>query len=519
MQHVLLWYSYKLQNERSEIRSQSKSTSKSRSNSEDTIIVREAAALATIFRDVCAILWMLHVRENLNIAARKYQDARAQGNPLRDVIEECLPWCSYMKPFAKYLNCEIELETLVLCLCSGKEADRKLVSLLAYYFCDPNSVSPKLQPRLAIVMQRLRQTTESMRSPKSDDGHTSNQPLSVLYQKQCRLMLKKQQSDKSIQNLFVRRTGEASEDFYELDLQLQSLKSSFFFESDTTYQYFIEKVFDVLHAKSDTLNRSVLQDGAYKWPEKILVSGNRREIAMAELDHALSYLQLFKYNPSQLPNESMLKEAPKHFSTPKQDHHNSQYPKNDIVQDNFGVDFELHSDVKMSETLALNHYLGDLPFINGQARSGEELAQGIFGRLRSCMNFDIADVFPAMRKRFCRLQPYITWLHYWMGKDISSKHIHLKPSIRVSVTRQQLLQSLFIAEVRFGGFSEAVLNDLISAHSSVTSVSKAELQPSAGPVLAQVRFPLVSLFDFFAADQTSPPLGRRVPAINKIGIF
>ena len=96
MQHVLLWYSNKLLNERSEIRSQSKSTNKSRSNSEDTIIVREAAALATIFRDVCAILWMLHVRENLNIAARKYQDARAQGNPLRDVIEECLLWCSYM---------------------------------------------------------------------------------------------------------------------------------------------------------------------------------------------------------------------------------------------------------------------------------------------------------------------------------------------------------------------------------------------------------------------------------------
>ena len=484
MQHLLVWYANKLQNDKSEIRSSSKSTSKSQSKSDDYVIVRESAALATIFRDVCAILWMLHAREKLNIAVRKYQVARAESEPLSDVIEESLLWCSHFKPFAKFLNCELELESLVLCLCSGKTADRRLASLLAYYFCDGENVNPKLQPRLNVVMQRLRQTLVPMKSPRSDDSSTIDQPLSVLYQKQCRVMLKKQQTERTLQHLFIKQTDESKEDDDNLDFQLSSLKVQFFFETETVYQYFIVKIFDVLAAKSDNLNRSFLQDSPTKWPEKILVGANRHAIAEDEIALALGYMQQQKYNPDRFNDGSILEEAPRHFSTPKQIRQNPKIlEKKSARIDVAGSadDSDYWPDAKMVETLALNNYFTDSPLANFGNQDADERTQGVLDRLQRCKKFEISDVFPAMRKRFYRLLPYLTWLHYWMEKEVSYRNVQLKPSIRVVATKQQLMQSLFIAEVRFGGFSEHALNGLLSTRSSVTTVSKIEVQPSAGP--------------------------------------
>ena len=478
MQDLLFWYAEKLRSETSQPKS-----NQSQSSSDNHLILRHAEKLAGVFRDACAILWMLNVREKLTICVRNFQKLRARGDPLNDIIEECLLWSSQFKPFAKFLECEVELESLVLCVCSEKAVDRRLVSLLAYYFCDDDKVNPKLHSRLDVVLQRLRKTTMPLKnkSPRDSDIDRIRQPYSILYQKQCRVMLQKQKNDVTLQHLFVNNAND-----YQFCDTVSPFKPSFFFECDSAYQDFIGKLFDVIFAKSSAMDRAVQREGASMWPDIMLVGSNRRAIAETELDKALAYMHRQKYNSMQNSHDhSHFNLSPNRSSTPKRGQPCNTSKTSTELQHhakNLKLNQSFQTDDGMTETIALKHYFSDRPITGFQRDDADDVVESIVDRIDSCLNFDISDVPVAMRKRFCRLLPYITWLQYWMEKDKESRTVSLKPSIHVSVNRQQLLQSMYIAEVRFGGYSEAVLNDLLSTRtSSVASLSQTDPHPSAGP--------------------------------------
>ena len=452
MQHMLLWYTNKVQNQ---------TLKKPTTN----IVVKEAAGLAAVFRDTCALIWLLHVREKLSVAVRNFEDMRSKGEPLQDVIEECLLWTSRIKPFACYLSCEFELENLVVCLCSARVVDHGLVSILAYYFCDVDNISPKIQSRLEPLLQKLRQTFvyansqhQGLKTNSSEQGYL---PLSVLYQKQCIKMFQKQKRNSSLKHLFVTNNTSL------LKYDLSSLETMFIFESDVCYQSFITNLFSIITEKSDSLTRNLTRGGINNYPTKILVCKNRHEIALNELKKAMTLSHEQNYTPSSTAQdvEAIVMSLPGFVSTPMKQtsmmcHMNlmNHYKH----QNHICKQHKMDSSIKMSQVLDFAQLLpSDL-----QAY-GDDFVSGILSRVYGCMKFDVNDVLPAMKKRFCRLLPFITWLHYWMYKDVvCNDSSSMKPAMRVEVSGQQLLQSLFIAEIRFKKYLSPAFNQVMSTQSS-----------------------------------------------------
>ena len=472
MHHLVLWYGNKLKKRKSN--DQTTSNSSSGKNS-DEIIASESSLLASVFRETCAILWMLHAREKLTIAVRNFQQKRESEKSPADAIEESLLWCSHIKPFARYLDCEVELHQLVLCLCSEKMLDRYLVAILAYYFCESEKISPKVQARLSVMMQKLRQTSTQVKNKQG--GPDLAQPLSISYQKLCRLMLQKQHNDPSVQQLFVKPVGQLRSNESLFDPELTPLSVPFTFENEHSYHKFMAQLFDVISAKSDALIRGLRREGISKFPTKILVVGNRHVIAINELKQAMTYMEQRKYPPSAIENDSYM--PPSLDNTTKPNEKISSHSTTQRVHIVDSIEAKpSESDAEVVKSVFLRRFFSDLLISDHRSTNYLEVVESIRRRLQKCNEFEIADIFPTMQKRFYRLLPYVTWLQYWSERDVANKNVTTKPSMRVGVTRQQLLQSLFVAEIRFGGYSSQALNNLMAWQSSsnlaLTSLTKNE---------------------------------------------
>ncbi|TRY66455.1 hypothetical protein DNTS_034998, partial [Danionella cerebrum] len=77
------------------------------------------------FRELCALCWMLHVRDQLSISCRKFQNARKQQQntqvydaSLWGLCVEAVCWARRLLPFCHFLNAEEALQDLLLSLLS-----------------------------------------------------------------------------------------------------------------------------------------------------------------------------------------------------------------------------------------------------------------------------------------------------------------------------------------------------------------------------------------------------------------
>ncbi|XP_077318964.1 ciliogenesis and planar polarity effector 1 isoform X2 [Lithobates pipiens] len=118
------------------------------------------------FRELCALCWMLHVRERLSLSCRKYQKARDSGKLFKSseeydscVTEHCfeaLEWACRMLPFTRVANCEELIQDIILSLISELPPVKKVAEFMVKAFSHPDDVRVPLREKFNSVQQRLR---------------------------------------------------------------------------------------------------------------------------------------------------------------------------------------------------------------------------------------------------------------------------------------------------------------------------------------------------------------------------
>ncbi|XP_018121837.1 ciliogenesis and planar polarity effector 1 isoform X2 [Xenopus laevis] len=128
-----------------------------------------SASIVGCFRELCALCWMLHVRERLSFSCRQYQKARDNGKLFKSaddydacVTERCfeaLDWACRMLPFTRIINCEELIQDIILSLVSELPPVRKVAEILVKAFPHPEDVRVQLREKYQSVQQRLRHST------------------------------------------------------------------------------------------------------------------------------------------------------------------------------------------------------------------------------------------------------------------------------------------------------------------------------------------------------------------------
>uniref|UniRef100_H2Y2H4 Nuclear pore complex protein n=4 Tax=Ciona intestinalis TaxID=7719 RepID=H2Y2H4_CIOIN len=111
-------------------------SSLSEDKSENLFSSEEGRMVVASLREICGMLWSLHVREKLTEATRAYQRARENEEVLEAVVHDCYAWLSRAKVFAKFYNWDEEIQDLVLCLASELPVDEDLIHIIAEHFHD-----------------------------------------------------------------------------------------------------------------------------------------------------------------------------------------------------------------------------------------------------------------------------------------------------------------------------------------------------------------------------------------------
>nr|DBA23673.1 TPA: hypothetical protein GDO54_014565 [Pyxicephalus adspersus] len=118
------------------------------------------------FRELCALCWMLHVRERLSLSCRKYQKARDSGKLFKSSDEydscatehcfETLEWACRMLPFTRVANCEELIQDIILSLISELPPVKKVAEIMVKAFPRSDDVRVPLREKFQSVQQRLR---------------------------------------------------------------------------------------------------------------------------------------------------------------------------------------------------------------------------------------------------------------------------------------------------------------------------------------------------------------------------
>ncbi|KAG8456701.1 hypothetical protein GDO86_002473, partial [Hymenochirus boettgeri] len=125
-----------------------------------------SASIVGYFRELCALCWMLHVREKLSYSCRQYQKARDNGKLFKDadaydscLTEHCfeaLEWACRMLPFTHIINCEELVHDIILSLVSELPPVKKVAEIMVRAFPHPQNVRVQLREKYQSVQQRLR---------------------------------------------------------------------------------------------------------------------------------------------------------------------------------------------------------------------------------------------------------------------------------------------------------------------------------------------------------------------------
>uniref|UniRef100_A0A2K6V508 Ciliosis and planar polarity effector complex subunit 1 n=1 Tax=Saimiri boliviensis boliviensis TaxID=39432 RepID=A0A2K6V508_SAIBB len=119
------------------------------------------------FRELCALCWMLHVRDKLSYNCRQYQKARENVKGEKDLkvefdscmIEHCLSaveWAYRMLPFSRFFNMEELIQDIILSLIGELPPIRKVAEIFVKAFPCPEDVRVPLRDKYHSLHQRLR---------------------------------------------------------------------------------------------------------------------------------------------------------------------------------------------------------------------------------------------------------------------------------------------------------------------------------------------------------------------------
>ncbi|XP_063817208.1 ciliogenesis and planar polarity effector 1 isoform X2 [Pseudophryne corroboree] len=125
-----------------------------------------SSSVVACFRELCALCWMLHVRDRLSISCRQYQKARDHGKLFKSsdeydscVTEHCfeaLEWACRMLSFTRVTNCEELIQDVILSLISELPPVKKVAEIMVKAFPHPDDVRVPLREKYQSVQQRLR---------------------------------------------------------------------------------------------------------------------------------------------------------------------------------------------------------------------------------------------------------------------------------------------------------------------------------------------------------------------------
>nr|XP_048284916.1 ciliogenesis and planar polarity effector 1 isoform X5 [Myodes glareolus] len=119
------------------------------------------------FRELCALCWMLHVRDKLSYSCRQYQKARENVKVEKDlkvefdscVIEHCfsaLEWAYRMLPFSRFFNMEELIQDIILSLIGELPPIKKVAEIFVKAFPNPEAIRVPLREKYHSLQQRLR---------------------------------------------------------------------------------------------------------------------------------------------------------------------------------------------------------------------------------------------------------------------------------------------------------------------------------------------------------------------------
>ncbi|XP_014637081.1 PREDICTED: uncharacterized protein C5orf42 homolog [Ceratotherium simum simum] len=119
------------------------------------------------FRELCALCWMLHIRDKLSNSCRQYQKARENVEGKKDLdvefdscmVEHCLSaveWAYRMLPFSRFSNIEELIQDLILSLIGELPPIRKVAEIFVKAFPNPEDVRVPLREKYHSLQQRLR---------------------------------------------------------------------------------------------------------------------------------------------------------------------------------------------------------------------------------------------------------------------------------------------------------------------------------------------------------------------------
>ncbi|XP_077136521.1 ciliogenesis and planar polarity effector 1 [Ranitomeya variabilis] len=136
-----------------------------------------SCSIVVCFRELCALCWMLHVRERLSLSCRQYQMARDSGQLFKtaDQVDSCvtercfeaLDWACRMLPFTRATNSEELIQDLILSLISELPPVKKVAEIMVTAFPNPDDVRVPLRDKYHSVQQRLRHSR--IRGPHSEE--------------------------------------------------------------------------------------------------------------------------------------------------------------------------------------------------------------------------------------------------------------------------------------------------------------------------------------------------------------
>ncbi|XP_029921144.1 ciliogenesis and planar polarity effector 1 isoform X2 [Myripristis murdjan] len=116
------------------------------------------------FRELCALCWMLHVRDQLSVSCRKYQAARhhvrdkqiPDDSEVKSSCVDALHWACRFLPFSRFLNAEEILQDILLSLVSELPPVSLVAETLVRAFPqEEESVRVPLREKYSSLLQRL----------------------------------------------------------------------------------------------------------------------------------------------------------------------------------------------------------------------------------------------------------------------------------------------------------------------------------------------------------------------------
>ncbi|PIK55429.1 hypothetical protein BSL78_07657 [Apostichopus japonicus] len=153
------------------------------------------------FRDLCSLLWMLHLRDKLSEALRrgkiarymlqicKTEDMRRVKEQLKSKQEDILLWAKLFLPFANVFGQSEDIKDIILTTVLELDLCKEHVANLAYSFYDEEAFPPGLTEKFQRLKKRLSQKKvyQERKPKKQTDESMKSISLLMYFKLQCKM--------------------------------------------------------------------------------------------------------------------------------------------------------------------------------------------------------------------------------------------------------------------------------------------------------------------------------------------